>query len=100
MNEPRCIWEMSCRQRSVMLRRAIASYPGDHIEPAVWQRLEAMLPKRAATYSPERFALVLNALLIAGMDAIDAGQAPAEYTHRGVTLRIAKEPENHEHARR
>jgi len=82
----KCLWDVPCRQRSVMLRRHVAKHPGDHIEPAVFERLEALLPKRLDTYHPERFALVLNAVLTAGMDAIHTGRARPEYTYRGVTL--------------
>lgn len=88
MSEPRCMFETTCRQRSVMLRRHVARYPGDHIEPEVFERLEQLLPRRLDSYHPDRFSLILNAVLTAGLDAIDAGQARAEYTHRGVTLRL------------
>lgn len=85
-----CMWDTPCRQRSVMLRRHCARHPGDHIEPQVFERLEQLLPKRLDTYSPERFALCLNAVLTAGLDAIDAGTAAAKYTHRGLTLRLQR----------
>lgn len=71
-----------------MLRRYVARHPGDHISPEVFERLEQLLPRRLDSYHPDRFALVLNAVLTAGLDAIDASTAPAEYTHRGVTLRL------------
>lgn len=82
------MFDVSCRERSVMLRRYVARHPGDHIDPQVFERLEQLLPKRLDAYEPDRFALVLNAVLTAGLDAIKAGTAPAEYTHRGVTLRL------------
>ena len=90
MTDQRCMWDTPCRERSVMLRRHVARHPGDHIEPAVWERLESMLPRRLDVYAPDRFAVVLNAVLTAGLDAIDAGTAPAEYTHRGVTLHLQR----------
>lgn len=79
-----------CRERSVMLRRYVAAHPGDHIEPAVFERLEQLLPRQLDAYGKERFALVLNAVLMAGLDAIDAGQARTEYTLRGVTLQLQR----------
>lgn len=90
MSDQRCIWDVPCRERSVMLRRYVARHPGDHISPEVFERLEQLLPKRLDTYSLDRFAAVLNAVLTAGLDAIDAGTAPAEYTHRGVTVRLER----------
>lgn len=84
------MFDTPCRQRSVMLRRYVARHPGDHIDPAVWERLEVLLPRRVDAYAPDRFAAILNAVLSAGLDAIDAGTAPAEYTHRGVTLRLQR----------
>ena len=84
------MFETPCRERSVMLRRHVARHPGDHIEPAVFERLEQLLPKRIDSYQPDRFALILNAVLTAGLDAIDAGLAHTEYTHRGVTLRLQR----------
>jgi hypothetical protein len=84
------MWDVTCRQRSVMLRRHVAKHPGDHIEPAVFERLEALTPRRLDTYHPERFALILNAVLLAGLDAIEAGQAGPEFTVRGVTLGLRK----------
>jgi hypothetical protein len=86
------MWDVPCRQRSVMLRRHTALHPGDHIEPAVWERLEVLLPLRIDTYSPERFALVLNAVLLAGLDAIEAGHAKPEVTVRGLTLTLQRKP--------
>ncbi|MBE2242451.1 MAG: hypothetical protein IAE86_06835 [Burkholderiaceae bacterium] len=79
-----------CRERNVMLRRHFAGYPGDHIAPEVFERLEQLLPRRVDSYWRDSFALVLNAVLTAGLDAIDAGTAPDEYTHRGVTLRLQR----------
>lgn len=86
--ESRCMWDVPCRQRSIMLRRYVARHPGDHIAPEVFERLEQLLPKRSDIYSQDHFTLILNAVLTAGLDAIDAGTAPAEYTHRGVTLQL------------
>lgn len=86
--QPRCQWEQPCRERSVMLRRSAAMYPGDHIDEEVFERLERLLPRRLDCYHPDRFAAILNAVLTAGLDAIDAGTAPTEYTHRGVTLQL------------
>jgi hypothetical protein len=93
LSEPadkQCQFGQPCRERSVMLRRYVARHPGDHIEPAVFERLEQLLPRRLDAYAPDRFALVLNAVLTAGLDAIDSGQARAEYTHRGVTLHLQR----------
>jgi hypothetical protein len=84
------MWDVPCRQRSVMLRRHTARHPGDHIDPGVFERIEALTPRRAESYSPERFALVLNAVLMAGLDAIEAGTAAPDYTVRGLTLRLQK----------
>jgi hypothetical protein len=90
--EPRCMFDVPCRARSVMLRRHVARNPGDHIEPAIWERLETFTPRRLDTYSPERFALVLNAVLLAGLDAIEAGHAKPEFTVRGLTLTLQRKP--------
>jgi len=84
------MWELTCRQRSVMLRRTVARHPGDHIEPAVFERLEQLLPHAVWGYQRDHFAAVLNAVLTAGLDAIEAGQARTEYTHAGVTLRLER----------
>lgn len=92
MTEPRRMFTTTCRQRSVMLRRHVARHPGDHIEPEVFERLEQLMgPGRTAmSYDPDRFALLLNAVLTAGLDAIEAGQARTEYTHRGMTLQLQR----------
>lgn len=87
-----CQWDTPCRERSVMLRRYVASHPGDHIAPEVFERLEQLLPRRPDTfppYVPFNFAAILNAVLTAGLDAIAAGQC-TEYTHRGVTLQLQR----------
>lgn len=90
MTEDRCPWQ--CRQRSILMRRQFAGYPGDHIAPDIFERLEALSLRRIDTYSRERFALVLNAVLSAGLDSIDAGRAAPEYTFRGVTVKLAHRP--------
>ena len=90
MSDQRCMFDLPCRERSVMLRRHVARHPGDHIAPEVFERLEQLLPRRLDSYQQDRFALILNAVLTAGLDAIDAGTAPAEYTHRGATLRLER----------
>lgn len=84
-----CPWQ--CRQRNILLRRNFAGYPGDHITPEIFDRLEAMTPRRIDFYTRGRFSLVLNAVLQAGLDAIEAGQAAPEYTVRGVTV-VLKRP--------
>lgn len=80
----------NCRERNVMLRRHFAGHPGDHIAPEIFERMEALMPKRLDAYAHGNFALVLNAVLQAGLDAIAAGQARTEYTRRGVTIRLGR----------